>query len=52
MADIRNQINKGQKRWQSRINIQSEGVDINEINDFVKFKAQEYDSYDWQDEDL
>jgi len=52
MADIRNQINEGQKRWRSGIDIQSEGIDINEINDFVKFKAKEYDYYNLQDEDL
>jgi hypothetical protein len=53
MADIRTQkIEEGQKRWPSRIDVQSEGVDINEINNFVKYKAQEYDNYDWQDKDL
>ena len=52
MADIGNQINEGQKRWRSGIDVQSEGVDIDEINDFVKFKTQEYNNYNWQDEDL
>ena len=52
MADIRRQIDEGQKRWPSGINAQSEGVDINEINDFVKFKPLEYDDYNFKDEDL
>ena len=49
MADIRRQIDEGQRRWPSGIDAQSEGVNINEINDFVKFKPLEYDNYNFKD---
>jgi hypothetical protein len=47
MADIREQIDKGQKKWR-------QGVDptVTDINDYVKFKTLEYAYYKFTNDDL
>ena len=38
MANISKQINKGQKKWQQRVDITS----IDNVNDYIKFKILKY----------
>jgi hypothetical protein len=47
MADIRRQIDEGQKKWR-------QGVDPTsiEVNDYVKFKTLEYAYYKFINNDL
>ena len=48
MADIRGQINKGQKKWRQGVDLTS----IGDINDYIKFKTLEYAYYKFTNDDL
>ena len=52
MADIRAQVEEGQKKWARGINIQSDDIDITDINDFVRFKTLEYEDANLKDDEL
>ena len=52
MADIRAQVEEGQKKWARGINIQSDDIDIRDINDFVRFKTLEYEDANLKDDEL
>jgi hypothetical protein len=47
MADIRRQIDEGQKKWRQGVNPTSI-----EVNDYVKFKTLEYAYYKFTNDDL
>ena len=46
------QVNEGQSRWSEGINTQSDDVDKQEINEFIKYKLLEYKTYNLRDNDL
>jgi hypothetical protein len=48
MADIRRQIDDGQKKWRQGPDLTS----TNNINDYVKFKTLEYVYYKFTNDDL
>jgi hypothetical protein len=48
MADIREQINEGQKKWRQGPDFTS----INDVNGYVKFKTLEYVYYKFTNNDL
>src|SRR6266516_285391 len=52
MADIKAQVEAGQKKWGKGIDAQSNDIDTEDINDFVKFKTLEYEVYDFKDDEL
>jgi len=52
MADIRIQVREGQKKWDRGINIDSNNIDITDINNFVQFKTLEYKVYNFKDNKL
>jgi hypothetical protein len=52
MADIRAQVEEGQKKWARGINMQSNDTNITDIDDFVKFKTLEYEDANLKDDEL
>jgi len=48
MADIRRQIDDGQKKWRQGPDLTS----ANDINDYVKFKTLKYAYYKFTNNDL
>ena len=47
--DISQQIKKGQKKWGKGINIDSNNINIININNFIQFKILEYKIYNFKD---
>ena len=52
MTDIRQQVREGQKKWGRGIDVDSDDIDIIDINDFIQFKTLEYEVYDFKDDEL
>ena len=52
MADIRTQVEAGQERWGRGIDVQSDKTTTTDIDDFIKFKALEYEDADLKDDDM
>jgi len=44
--------NKKQKKWGKGINIDSNNINITNINNFMQFKTLEYKVYDFKDNEL
>jgi len=52
MADIRVQVRERQKKWGKEINIDSNNINIININNFMQFKTLEYKVYNFKDNKL
>ena len=52
MIIIKEQISKGRSRQSEGINVQSDDINKDELNDFVEFKLLEYKTYELKDDDL
>ncbi len=52
MTDIRQQVKEGQQKWGRGINIDSNDINITDINDFIQFKILEYKAYNLKDNKL
>jgi hypothetical protein len=52
MVNTRAQLDEGQKTWGRGIDAQSDGIDTEDIDNFIKFKILEYEDYDFKDDDL
>ena len=52
ITDIRQKIKKGQKKWGREISIDSNDINITDINDFIQFKILKYKIYDFKDNEL
>ena len=47
MADITEQVIEGQKKWGKGIDLQSDFIEPEDIDDFVRFKILEYEAYNF-----
>ena len=52
MADIKTQVEAGQKKWGRGIDVQSDEITTTDIDDFIKFKTLEYETVDFRDDEL
>ena len=48
MADIGEQVDKGQEKWSKGVSL----TDLKDINEYLKFKLTEYEYLDFKDDDL
>ena len=52
IIDIKKKVKEGQRKWGKGIDIDSNNVNIKDINDFVQFKTLKYKVYDFKDNKL
>jgi len=52
MASIQAQLKKGEEKWGGGIDLQSDNLDIKDVNDFIKFKILEYEAAELKDDDM
>ena len=48
MADLKKQVNKGQKKWRQGVNL----IFITNINNYIKFKVLKYEYFKLINDDL
>ena len=48
MADLRKQVDKGQKKWRQGVNLTS----IADVNNYIKFKTLKYEYFKLMNVDL